>query len=178
MKKRSLKKLDNICSAFTLCELLIMIVIIGIIGVLSVPYVTEAAQSKLSSAAAMVAADLEYARNQAIMNQETFTVVFGARGDRYTYAVCDRQNVIQHPLKDEMPFEVNFNDDVRFRKITVAAEFDSLPAISFDYMGSPFGGTQSDELLEEGTVMLKLDDISVMITVEPITGFITVQGQR
>ncbi len=155
-----------------------MIVIIAIMGILSVPYVTEAAQSKLSSAAAMVAADLEYARNQAIMNQETFTVVFGARGDRYTYAVCDSKNVIQHPLKDKAPFEVIFDSDVRFRKITVAAEFDSLPAITFDYMGSPFGGVQSDELLEDGKVVLKLNDISVTITVEPITGFVTVKGQR
>ena len=173
-----MKKLDNIGSAFTLCEMLIMIVIIAIIGILSVPYVTEAAQSKLSSAAAMVAADLEYARNQAIMNQENFTVVFGERGDRYTYAVCDSQNVVRHPLKDETPFEVIIDSDVRFRKITVAAEFDSLGAITFDYMGSPFGGVQSDELLEDGKVVLKLNDISVTITVEPITGFVTVKGQR
>ena len=178
MRKRSLRKLDNICSAFTLCELLILIVIIAVIGVLSVPYVTEAAESKLSSAASMIAADIEYARNQAIMNQETFVVVFGTDGGRYTYAVCDQQNAIQHPLKDNTPFEINFKNDTRFRKITVAADFDSLAAITFDYMGSPFGGLQCDELLEDGTVTLKLDDVSVVVSVEPITGFVTVQGQR
>ena len=175
---RNLRKLDNIRSAFTLCELLIVIVFILIIGILSAPYIGEAAQSKLSAAATMIAADIEYARNQAIMNQRPFTVVFGAKGDRYTYAVCDSDNVIPHPLKSDKPFEVSFDNDVRFRKITVDTEFDSLDAITFDYMGSPFAGVQSDELLENGKVTLKMNDISVVVTVEPVTGLVTVQGQK
>ena len=157
---------------FTIIEVLLVAVIIGIAAMMVVPMFSSADSMQLRSAANMIAADLEYAKSMAITRGQNFSVVFDETAD--SYRIEDQDGVvIAHPVKRGFDYDINLQNE-RLDKVDIAdADFDSQPTITFDYLGSPYSGTNP---LNSGVITLQTRGTGEVISVgiEPVTGFISI----
>lgn len=157
--------LRGISSGFTIIEIIIVVVILAIAALAAVPMMSSAASLQIRSAANMIAADLEYAKSMAISRGKNFSVVFDENTD--SYRIEDQDGVISHPVKKGFNYEIDFRNDGRLSKVDITnANFNTVQTVTFDCLGSPIDG---------GTVTLQADGNTKTITVEPITGFISIQ---
>jgi len=154
------------CAArgFTLIEILIVIVILAIAAMTAIPMMGSAASVQIRSAGNMIAADLEYAKSLAISKGQNFSVVFDESAE--SYSIVDQDgNTISHPVKKGFDYVIDFQDEGLGRVEIADADFDGASQVRFDYLGSPDNG---------GTVHLQAGDMSATVSVEPVTGYITV----
>ena len=159
--------LSDRASGFTIIEVLIVVVILSIAAFVAIPMVGSAASMQIRSASNMIAADLEYARSMAISRGANYTVVFDCNNNRYW--IEDQYNtVISHPVKKGFDYVVDFQNDSRLGKVGIIDEANNLSSVTFDYFGSPANG--GDIELEAG------EDIEITISVEEVTGFITISN--
>jgi prepilin-type N-terminal cleavage/methylation domain-containing protein len=153
---------------FTVIELVIVVVILAIAALTAVPMMSSAASMQIRSAANMISADLEYAKSMAISRGQDFSVVFDESTD--SYRIEDQVGtVIQHPVKKGFTYVVDFRNDSRLSKVdisNVGFGAASESRIKFDCLGSPDNG---------GTVSLQAGTTTTTITVEPVTGYISIQ---
>jgi len=151
---------------FTVIELLIVVVILAIIGLTALPMISSASSVQIRSAANMISADLEYARSMAISRGQNFYVVFDEIND--SYQIEDQYtNLIEHPVKKGFKYFIDFQNDGRLNSVDITnVDFNATQRVRFDCLGSPDNG---------GTVILQADGNTKMITVEPVTGFISIQ---
>lgn len=161
-------------AGFTLIELLIVLVILGFAAAIAVPMMSSAASMQLRAAGGKVAADLEYAKSMAISRGQRYSVVFNAANE--TYEIRDPNNtVIEHPVRKGHNFAVDFTSDGNLDRVDiVSANFDGNSTVKFDYLGSPFN--QADGDLNSGVITLQAGGISRTVSVEPVTGFISVSN--
>ena len=159
-------------NAFTLIELIVVMVILSIAALLAIPMISSAADVQLRSAANMIAADLDYAKSMAISTQQNHSVVFDPPNE--LYEVRDAGGtVIEHPTKAGSDFKVYFQSDSRLSRVDiVSADFDSQTTVTFDYLGSPYNSTANP--LNKGEIKLQADSFTMTVTVEPMTGYVTV----
>ena len=158
-------------SGFTVIEILIVVVIIGIAAMMAIPMMTSAASMQIRSAANMIAADLEYAKSMAISRGQIFSVVFDKAAESYRIENQDG-NVIAHPVKKGFDYVVDFRDN-RLDKVDIAdVDFDATSKVKFDYLGSPYNGDNNP--LNNGVITLQAGGTTTTITVEPVTGFISI----
>ena len=149
----------------TVIEILIVLVIITIAALTALPMMSSASSVQIRSAASMIAADLEYAKSMAISRGQNYSVVFDQNTDSYRIEDQDN-NVIQHPVKKGFDYLVDFRSDTRLNRVDITgANFNATSDVEFDSMGSPDSG---------GTVSLQAGNTTVTVTVEPITGYISV----
>ncbi len=150
---------------FTIVELLIVVVILSIVALTAIPMMSSAASIQIRSAANMIAADLEYARSMAISRGQNHSVVFDKNTD--SYKIVDLNgNVIQHPVKKGFTYVVDFRNESRLSRVDITnAAFNGDQTVVFDCLGSPDSG---------GTVNLQAGGINTTITVEPVTGFVSI----
>ena len=161
MKKQN-QKINKF--AFTLLEIIAVLVIISIAALIAIPMFSSASETQLRAAANMIAADLEYARSMAISKQKTYKVVFDETNESYT--VEDAGSVISHPVIIGKDYEIKFSDDSRVNQVDIVeVDFNSSLQVEFNYLGSPDSG---------GTVRLAARSSTMTITVEAVTGFITI----
>lgn len=156
--------LRGISGGFTMVEIIIVVVIIAIAALAAVPMMSSAASLQIRSAANMITADLEYAKSMAISRGQDFSVVFDDGTE--SYQIEDQVGVIQHPVKKGFPYEINFQNDGRLSKVDITNVSFAGSKVTFDCLGSPDNG---------GTVILQADGATKTITVEPVTGFISIQ---
>ena len=151
---------------FTVMELLIVVVILAIIGLTALPMISSAGSVQIRSAANMISADLEYARSMAISRGQNFSVEFDK--DTESYWIEDQAgSVIPHPVKKGFDYIVDFRNDGRLNSVDITnVDFNMTATVLFDCLGSPDNG---------GTVILQADGNTKTITVEPVTGFISIQ---
>jgi len=155
-------------SAFTVVELLIVVVILSIVALTAIPMMSSAAGIQIRSAANMIAADLEYARSMAISRGQNFSVEFDKNAD--SYRLLDQGgSVIQHPVKKGFTYVVDFRNESRLSRVDITnANFDGTQKVTFDCLGSPSNTSA-------GSVNLQAGGITTTITVEPVTGFVSIQ---
>jgi len=162
---------------FTLVELLIVIVILGIAAAVAVPMMSSAASMQIRAAGNIVAADLEYAKSMAISRGKMYWVVFDAANESYDLRDSSG-NVIGHPIVKGSNFSVDFSSDSRLDRVEISSVTLNPTGtwIGFDYLGSPYSGTSSASYssLNAGTITLQAKSMTKTITVEPVTGFISV----
>jgi prepilin-type N-terminal cleavage/methylation domain-containing protein len=150
---------------FTVVEILIVLVIITIAALTAVPMMSSASSVQIRAAANMIAADLEYAKSMAISRGQNYSVRFDQNTE--SYQVEDQDNsVIPHPVKKGFDYIVDFGNDSRLNRVDITgANFSGNPDVEFDSLGSPDSG---------GTVSLQAGTATMTITVEPITGYISI----
>ncbi len=158
---------------FTLVELLIVIAIISIAALTAIPMMSSAASMQIRSAANMLVADLEYAKSLAISRAQNYSVVFDVAAD--SYQIEDQFGaVLPHPVKKGFNYVINFQNDGRLDKVDIASvNFDTTNEVKFDYLGSPYNGGGTP--LNNGVVSLQAGGTTTTVTVEPVTGFISIQ---
>ena len=150
---------------FTVIELLIVVVILAIVGLTALPMISSAGSVQIRSAANMISADLEYARSMAISRGQDFSVEFDK--DTESYWIEDQAgSVIWHPVKKGFKYIIDFRNDGRLNSVDITNVSFNNDIVRFDCLGSPDNG---------GTVILQADENTKTITVEPVTGFISIQ---
>ena len=164
-------------SGFTLVELMIVIIILGIAAAVAVPMMSSAASMQIRAAGNIVAADLEYAKSMAISRGQMYWVVFDATNESYDLRDSSG-SVIEHPIKKGFDFTVDFASDSRLDRVGIASVATNPTGtwIGFDYLGSPYVGTSSASYsdLNAGTITLQAGSATKTVTIEPVTGFISV----
>jgi prepilin-type N-terminal cleavage/methylation domain-containing protein len=158
--------------AFTMVEIIVVVIILSIAALIAIPMMSSAASTQVSSAANVLAADMEYAKNLAISRQKDYSIVFDVAGN--TYEIRDEDdNVITHPLTGKS-FTVNFSNESRLGRVQISSvSFDSSTTLTYDYLGSPYNGASTP--LNSGQVVLEADDYSMTITIQAVTGYLTIQ---
>ncbi len=166
------KMKETVSAGFTLIEVLIVLVIISIAAMAAIPMMSSAGSIQIRSAASMVAADLAYAKGIAISRQQNYTVVFDVSNE--TYQIEDAAgDVIGHPVKTGFDYVVDFSSDSRFSRVDISgANFDDTSSIEFDYLGSPYNG--SGGAMNSGVITLEAGEATMTVTVEAVTGYITI----
>ena len=160
---------------FTLIELMIVIVILAIAAAIVVPMASSAASLQLRSAVNMLAADLEYAKSLSIGTGQRHSVVFDTANE--TYRITDAAgNTVSHPVKKGFLYVVDFRNEGRLDRVTIeSADFDGVSEVCFDYLGSPYcGGASPAALNSAGVVTLQAGGNTRTVSVEPVTGLISV----
>lgn len=168
-------KLRRDFCGFTIIEIIIVVVIIAIAAMMAVPMLSSAASVQVHSAASVIAADLEYAKNMAITRQKRYAVFFDVTNDSYEIKVRNGEvyDPILHPVKKGFYYVMEFASS-RLDKVDITeADFDSTATVEFDYMGSPFNGSGSD--LNSGSVTVQAGGQSMTVNVAAVTGYITIQ---
>jgi prepilin-type N-terminal cleavage/methylation domain-containing protein len=161
---------------FTFIEILIVIVLIGIVAMIAVPMISSSASMQIHSAANIIAADLEYAKSMAISRGQNFSVVFDKSAESYRIENQDG-DVITHPVKKGFDYIVSFADDSRLDSVDIVdVDFDpgSNQTITFDYLGSPHSGTEATNPLNSGIITLQAGGITKTISIEAVTGYISI----
>ena len=154
-------------SGFTLIEVLLVIVILAIAAVTTIPMLSSGASMQIRSASNMIAADLEYAKSMAISRGQDYSVVFVTATE--SYRIEDQgNNVIPHPVKKGFDYDINFSNDSRLNKVNIENTTFSSDTITFNCLGSP------KNLNSDGIITLSADGMTATITVEPVTGYISV----
>jgi len=164
--------LRGISAGFTVVEILIVVVIMTIVAAMVMPLITSAASMQIRSAANMITADLEYAKSMAISRGQRFSVVFDKAAE--SYSIEDQGGtVISHPVKKGFDYVIDFRNDGRLDKVDIVdVDFDTTSEVKFDYLGSPYNGNGTP--LNSGVVSLQAGGTTATVTVEPVTGFISI----
>lgn len=157
---------------FTLIEILVVVMIMAIAAMVALPMVSSAGSMQIRSAANMIAADLEYAKSIAISKGQNYSMLFNKSTE--TYTLRDQNgSTISHPVNIGHDYQINFAADSRLDKVDILdVDFDQTNIVSFDYLGSPYNGTGA--ALNSGAVTLRAGNVLMTITVEPVTGYITI----
>jgi prepilin-type N-terminal cleavage/methylation domain-containing protein len=157
---------------FTLIELMIVMLIMAVAAAIAVPMVSSAGSMQIRSAVNMVAADLEYAKSLAIGTGQRHSMVFDAANEAYHIANA-AGTTVAHPVKKGFDYVVSFATDGRLDQVDIVdASFDGTSTVSFDYLGSPYNGAGT--ALTSGVVTLRAAGVTRTVTVEPVTGFISI----
>ena len=164
-------------SGFTVIEIILVVVILSIAALMAIPMVSSGADMQVRSAANRIAADLDYTKGLAITHQRAYSVVFDPANESYEIQ-DDNGDPVDNPVRPG-DFVVDFSTDSRLSKVNiVSADFDSdsSDTITFDYLGSPYSGTDTTAPLNSGQITLQADDFTLTVDVEPVTGYVTMTG--
>lgn len=160
---------------FTLIEIIVVVVILAIAALVAIPVFSTGADMQVRSAANKIAADLDYAKGMAVTHQENYTVVFTPSTEGYQIQ-DETGTVIQHPMRSGN-FVEDLDADRRLNRVNiVSADFDSdiSNAVTFDYLGAPYSGTDTSSALNTGRITLQADTFTLYVDVEPVTGYVTI----
>lgn len=163
---------------FTMLELMVVLAIIAIAAAIVVPIASSAGSMQLRAAVTMVAADLEYAKSMSISRGQRYSVVFDSGTE--SYRITDPNGTtIKHPVKGPtFDYAVDFRSDSRLSGVDiVSAGFDGVSTVAFDYLGIPYsvpGVGSPTALLSAGVIRLRAGGIEKTVSVEPVTGYITI----
>jgi len=161
---------------FTLVEIIVVLVILAIASMMVIPVISSAENIQVRSASNMLASDLEYAKNMSISMGQNYSVVFI---NSSSYKVCDQGgSTIEHPVSKKS-YVVDFSGDSRLDKVSINQTQimpDSATSITFDYLGSPYSGSGVTAPLDSGSVELKAGGMIVTVSVEAVTGYISISN--
>jgi len=121
--------------AFTLTELIVVVVILAIAAAIVLPSMGDTKKFQAMSAARMISADLEYARDAAITSQVPVTATFNVAGRSYT--LSNTSGSLIHPMTKKA-YTIAFASERGFEQVSiVSASFGGAAAVTFDVTGAP-----------------------------------------
>ena len=149
-------------AAFTLIEILVVLVILAIAAAIVVPSLNSS-DLQATSAARMIAADLQYAQNVAITTQGPVTVTFDPAGN--SYWLSNASGALIHPM-NKSAYSVDFDSQSGFGQIgIVSASFGGISSVTFDELGAPDSA---------GSVTVQAGASGYVISVAAVVGRVTV----
>jgi prepilin-type N-terminal cleavage/methylation domain-containing protein len=163
--------------AFTLVEVILVIVILAIGALVAMPAFSGASEMQLKAAADKLGADIEYAKSMAVTTQKNHRVSFDTTNGYYEIQVLNGVTwaAINDPIKKGSTFRVTYSQLSRLSHVTInSAAFNGTAVVQFDYTGTPLDGS-GVSLPAAGVVTLGAGTQTTTVTVEPVTGFISVQ---
>jgi type II secretion system protein H len=174
-------------AGFTLIEIMIVLIIMGIVSMLGWPALNGAmGHSRLSAAAQEVVNAIEFAQFSAMTSGRKTQVVVAAPVERIAVrqhtATADLFNggdtlaatnvesktyeFMQYPLNKGTNYLVNLLEDSRFTGVDIkTSSFNNATPVHFDRLGAPDKG---------GNVRLALGDREMVVTLDALTGKVTV----
>jgi len=159
--------------AFTLVEVIVVVVILAIAALIAVPVFTGASQTQLKAAADKLVADIEYAKSMAVTMQKNYKVTFDLNQESYSLR-DDLDSVITDPIKKGSPYTVTYPQESRLDGVTVvSADFNGTTTVQFDYKGSPLDA--AGNAIASGSVTIGAGGHTMVVRVEPVTGYISIQ---
>lgn len=153
--------------AFSMIELVMVLLVIGIAAAMVVPKLESTEASRLTSAANMLAADIDYARVESITNpDDTRLFIIDADHSGYTIAPSsDPTTTISHPVANG-PFSIRFGSGH-------AAHLDGVTVMSYAFDGDRqlgYGIYGQPDQADPATVTLGSGDYRLTLTIDPTTG--------
>ena len=162
---------------FTMAELIVVMAVLGIAVGIMIPMVGNTAGMQLRATAQQVASAVTYAQNCAIASRAPIQVVFSAEDESYALQDEDGQVLTGDVTTSDFQYQMTFPDSSDFARVRIeTANFDDTETVWFDRLGSPHSGAIGDSAdhLASGTLVLTTGEASVTLTVEPVTGNITI----
>jgi type II secretion system protein H len=159
-------------AGFTLVELMIVLVVLAIIAAVVLPNIGSSADTQVTSAARVVAGDLELARSMALTTQRPHALVF--RLDRAAYKVVanylgepyNSVDAVTHPVKSGEDFEVVLADLGGMGTVVVTdVDLGGDSYVTFSAEGEPSSG---------GSVTIAAGASEAVVSVEALTGAVSV----
>jgi len=147
---------------FTLTELLITATVIVISATVVVPYMSDSDSSVAIAGARTLAADLQYAQDNAIATQKDVYVSFDANNE--WYVLYNESGALIHPITNNA-YITDFAGDRELSRLDIVSAFGAIRWVSFDPTGAPSHG---------GTVLLRAGDNEYNVTVSAVTGTVDV----
>ncbi len=150
--------------AFTLVEITVVVIIMGIAGAVVVPMISNTRAMQLRANAVQIVNELQKAQTTSIASRKSDVIVFDSGNNRYQ-VVQDGGTTVTYPLNSDVAIQsVNFNNDNN---------------VWFNSIGGPLTNTTASPdgtPMLNGSVVLTSGDEQITITVEPVTGRVTIQG--
>lgn len=157
---------DRGARAFTLVEILVVIVILGSVAAILVPRLTAMGDIQAVSAARSLVSNLQYAQNEAIVQQEPITINFDTGAGSYDLRDSGG-TLLKHPIS-KRDFVMSFPATNGLDRVQIlSASFNGASSLTFDPLGAPQQG---------GQVTVGADGYSYRVNVSPVTGKMTVQS--
>jgi MSHA pilin protein MshC len=163
---------------FTLIELLAVVTILGLVSAIVLPQITRQDDSKVTSAARELTADLLYAQSCAIATGRTHYVVFDPGHGKY--ALMDSlnpPNVIMQPVQ-RTPYEVAIGGGPLQGVTAGPIDLDGQTTLAFDALGTPHACTSGARILSPlnaGSIVLTSGGATRTISIQPLSGEIKVR---
>ncbi len=151
------------CGGFTLIELMVVMVIMLIIAAVVIPSVSNTTSLKATSAARILAADIEYAQNVSITYQESVTITFDTSAE--SYSLSNASGPLIHPIT-KATYTVEFGSQTGLEEVNIVSTDFPGGTITFNSLGVPDNS---------GTAKIQAGSKAYLISVAPATGKVTVQ---
>ncbi len=170
--------------AFTLVEILVVVVILGIIATVVGISIGTRDDLKVQAAARTLSADLQYAQSRAIVRREPHYVTIGSAGADLRLAIRSGGlwSTLTHPV-DQRDFKMIFgpNGSGGGKDVVLKTEdFDGHAVFGFDETGTPFfcdgDGNNRVQASVPASFTLKAGDHELTVSIQPITGEISISG--
>jgi len=138
---------------------MIVLLLLAIMAATVVPMALDTSDFQTKAAAERVVADLAYAQNQAIVQQDPVTVTFSPETEIYT--LSNASGPLVHPMTGG-DYVVDFASSPGTGQVNLAsADFDGEAAVTFDVLGAPN---------EAGSVTVQAGATSLSVSVAAVTG--------
>jgi prepilin-type N-terminal cleavage/methylation domain-containing protein len=172
--RRARTALPRCRCGFTLIEIIAVVVILAIAALIAIPAFSGASEMQLKAAADKLAADLEYAKSMAVTTQTVYRVTFDTNAESYSIIDTSTNQVIADPVS-KSPFTVTYPQESRLSKVGIrSASLGSTAGVQFDATGAP-QNTAGTAMTTAGTVVLEANGQTLTVTVQPITGYVSIQ---
>lgn len=186
MTIRSTNTLRTLRRGVSLIELMMVIVIMSISATVFVAMSGNSIHAQANTAAQQVSGALLFAQTCAISAQQPYQVVFDSDAGSYEVqdvngdVIATTVNTVLGGSSDAVDgvYRVVFSENSHLHGVEITSvSFDGSGIVWFDPLGTPYSGDiGSPTPLTSGSVVLSAGDNSVTISVEPVTGRVTIAG--
>jgi type II secretion system protein H len=159
-------------AGYTLVEILVVVVILALAAAIVIAGLGSTNDAQVTSAARVLANDLELVRNMTVTTQVPHGLVFST--DRRSYKVVANYagqpygsvTAVAHPVKAGERFEVTLASQAGMGSVSVTSvNFNGRTYVTFDPEGEPSYG---------GSVTLQAGTSGMIVSVSALTGRVTV----
>jgi hypothetical protein len=136
-----------------------------------VPILSTADSIQLQAAADKIAADVEYARNSAMVSQMMHRIIFDSEKNCYEIRTLLPYEIIKHPIT-KRDYKVNFGPGSQLDAVSILTG----GYIEFDYTGIPENCI--NETGEPGTFVIKIGmdgGGELKVNIDSVTGYTSIE---